>query len=259
MFTVEYLSSNFESSVFHAFGVIFYCALFGYIHYEAPEEEQNFNTLLEFLNASEVREDDEDHENPVDMMFHNLEKKSPNHFAVRQHRKYKLAAGKTAKSILVSCGARLPVHVRCLIAETANIGQIPNLEKLVATIQSCEISVCLFLQAKSQLKAIYKDNTDTIIGNIDSQLSLGGTEPTTLKDLSQFLGKETIDMYNIGESRGNNPSYSMNYQKSGKDLMTVDEIAVMDGDKCILQLRGVRPFLSDKYDVTQHPFYKETG
>jgi len=305
---------------------LLYCALFGYIHYEAPEEEQNFNTLLEFLNASEVREDDEDYENPVDMMFHDLEKKSPNHFAVRQYRKYKLAAGKTAKSILVSCGARLapfdiaelreitsydeleldtlgdrktalflimsdtdatfnflismvysqlfnllcekaddvyggrlPVHVRCLIDETANIGQIPNLEKLVATIRSREISACLFLQAKSQLKAIYKDNTDTIIGNMDSQLFLGGTEPTTLKDLSQFLGKETIDMYNTGESRGNNPSYSMNYQKSGKDLMTVDEIAVMDGDKCILQLRGVRPFLSDKYDVTQHPLYKETG
>ena len=305
---------------------LLYCALFGYIHYEAPEEEQNFNTLLEFLNASEVREDDEDYENPVDMMFHDLEKKSPNHFAVRQYRKYKLAAGKTAKSILVSCGARLapfdiaelreitsydeleldtlgdrktalflimsdtdatfnflismvysqlfnllcekaddvyggrlPVHVRCLIDETANIGQIPNLEKLVATIRSREISACLFLQAKSQLKAIYKDNTDTIIGNMDSQLFLGGTEPTTLKDLSQFLGKETIDMYNTGESRGNNPSYSMNYQKSGKDLMSVDEIAVMDGDKCILQLRGVRPFLSDKYDVTQHPLYKETG
>ena len=303
---------------------LLYCALFGYIHYEAPEEEQNFNTLLEFLNASEVREDDEDYENPVDMMFHDLEKKSPNHFAVRQYRKYKLAAGKTAKSILVSCGARLapfdiaelreitsydeleldtlgdrktalflimsdtdatfnflismvysqlfnllcekaddvyggrlPVHVRCLIDETANIGQIPNLEKLVATIRSREISACLFLQAKSQLKAIYKDNTDTIIGNMDSQLFLGGTEPTTLKDLSQFLGKETIDMYNTGESRGNNPSYSMNYQKSGKDLMSVDEIAVMDGDKCILQLRGVRPFLSDKYDVTQHPLYKE--
>ncbi|SFH97221.1 type IV secretion system protein VirD4 [Pseudobutyrivibrio sp. OR37] len=305
---------------------LLYCALFGYIHYEAPEEEQNFNTLLEFLNASEVREDDEDYENPVDMMFHDLEKKSPNHFAVRQYKKYKLAAGKTAKSILVSCGARLapfdiaelreitsydeleldtlgdrktalflimsdtdatfnflismvysqlfnllcekaddvyggrlPVHVRCLIDETANIGQIPNLEKLVATIRSREISACLFLQAKSQLKAIYKDNTDTIIGNMDSQLFLGGTEPTTLKDLSQFLGKETIDMYNTGESRGNNPSYSMNFQKSGKDLMTVDEIAVMDGDKCILQLRGVRPFLSDKYDVTQHPLYRETG
>ncbi|RKM55727.1 type IV secretory system conjugative DNA transfer family protein [Butyrivibrio sp. X503] len=305
---------------------LLYCALIGYIHYEAPEEEQNFNTLLEFLNASEVREDDEDYENPVDMMFHELEKKNPKHFAVRQYKKYKLAAGKTAKSILVSCGARLapfdldqvreitmydeleldtlgdrktalflvmsdtdptfnflismvysqlfnllcdkaynvykgrlPVHVRCLIDETANIGQIPNLEKLVATIRSREISACLFLQAKSQLKAIYKDNADTIIGNMDSQIFLGGTEPTTLKDLSQALGKETIDMYSTGESRGNNPSYSMNYQKSGKDLMTIDELAVMDGDKCILQLRGVRPFLSDKYDVTQHPLYKETG
>ena len=305
---------------------LLYCALIGYIHYEAPEEEQNFNTLLEFLNASEVREDDEDYENPVDMMFHELEKKNPKHFAVRQYKKYKLAAGKTAKSILVSCGARLapfdldqvreitmydeleldtlgdrktalflvmsdtdptfnflismvysqlfnllcdkaynvykgrlPIHVRCLIDETANIGQIPNLEKLVATIRSREISACLFLQAKSQLKAIYKDNADTIIGNMDSQLFLGGTEPTTLKDLSQALGKETIDMYSTGESRGNNPSYSMNYQKSGKDLMTIDELAVMDGDKCILQLRGVRPFLSDKYDITQHPLYKETG
>ncbi len=305
---------------------LLYCALIGYIHYEAPEEEQNFNTLLEFLNASEVREDDEDYENPVDMMFNELEKKNPKHFAVRQYKKYKLAAGKTAKSILVSCGARLapfdidqvreitmydeleldtlgdrktalflvmsdtdptfnfiismiysqlfnllcdkaynvykgrlPVHVRCLIDETANIGQIPNLEKLVATIRSREISACLFLQAKSQLKAIYKDNADTIIGNMDSQLFLGGTEPTTLKDLSQALGKETIDMYSTGESRSNNPSYSMNYQKSGKDLMTIDELAVMDGDKCILQLRGVRPFLSDKYDVTQHPLYKETG
>lgn len=305
---------------------LLYCALIGYIHYEAPEEEQNFNTLLEFLNASEVREDDEDYENPVDMMFNELEKKNPKHFAVRQYKKYKLVAGKTAKSILVSCGARLapfdidqvreitmydeleldtlgdrktalflvmsdtdptfnflismvysqlfnllcdkaynvykgrlPVHVRCLIDETANIGQIPNLEKLVATIRSREISACLFLQAKSQLKAIYKDNADTIIGNMDSQLFLGGTEPTTLKDLSQALGKETIDMYSTGESRGNNPSYSMNYQKSGKDLMTIDELAVMDGDKCILQLRGVRPFLSDKYDVTQHPLYKETG
>ena len=305
---------------------LLYCALIGYIHYEAPEEEQNFNTLLEFLNASEVREDDEDYENPVDMMFNDLEKKNPKHFAVRQYKKYKLAAGKTAKSILVSCGARLapfdldqvreitmydeldldtlgdrktalflvmsdtdptfnflvsmiysqlfnllcdkaynkykgrlPVHVRCLIDETANIGQIPNLEKLVATIRSREISACLFLQAKSQLKAIYKDNSDTIIGNMDSQLFLGGTEPSTLKDLSQALGKETIDMYSTGESRGNNPSYSMNYQKSGKDLMAIDELAVMDGDKCILQLRGVRPFLSDKYDVTQHPLYKETG
>ena len=305
---------------------LLYCALIGYIHYEAPEEEQNFNTLLEFLNASDVREDDEDYENPVDMMMKELEEINPKHFAVRQYKKYKLAAGKTAKSILVSCGARLapfdidqvreitmydeleldtvgdrktalflvmsdtdptfnflismiysqlfnllcdkayniykgrlPVHVRCLIDETANIGQIPNLEKLVATIRSREISACLFLQAKSQLKAIYKENADTIIGNMDSQLFLGGTEPTTLKDLSQALGKETIDMYSTGENRGNNPSYSMNYQKNGKDLMTIDELAVMDGDKCILQLRGVRPFLSDKYDVTKHPLYKETG
>lgn len=305
---------------------LLYCALIGYIHYEAPEEEQNFNTLLEFLNASDVREDDEDYENPVDMMMKELEEINPKHFAVRQYKKYKLAAGKTAKSILVSCGARLapfdidqvreitmydeleldtlgdrktalflvmsdtdptfnflismiysqlfnllcdkaynvykgrlPVHVRCLIDETANIGQIPNLEKLVATIRSREISACLFLQAKSQLKAIYKENADTIIGNMDSQLFLGGTEPTTLKDLSQALGKETIDMYSTGENRGNNPSYSMNYQKNGKDLMTIDELAVMDGDKCILQFRGVRPFLSDKYDVTKHPLYKETG
>ena len=305
---------------------LLYCALIGYIHYEAPEEEQNFNTLLEFLNASDVREDDEDYENPVDMMMKELEEINPKHFAVRQYKKYKLAAGKTAKSILVSCGARLapfdidqvreitmydeleldtvgdrktalflvmsdtdptfnflismiysqlfnllcdkaynvykgrlPVHVRCLIDETANIGQIPNLEKLVATIRSREISACLFLQAKSQLKAIYKENADTIIGNMDSQLFLGGTEPTTLKDLSQALGKETIDMYSTGENRGNNPSYSMNYQKNGKELMTIDELAVMDGDKCILQLRGVRPFLSDKYDVTKHPLYKETG
>ena len=305
---------------------LLYCALIGYIHYEAPEEEQNFNTLLEFLNASDVREDDEDYENPVDMMMKELEEINPKHFAVRQYKKYKLAAGKTAKSILVSCGARLapfdidqvreitmydeleldtlgdrktalflvmsdtdptfnflismiysqlfnllcdkaynvykgrlPVHVRCLIDETANIGQIPNLEKLVATIRSREISACLFLQAKSQLKAIYKENADTIIGNMDSQLFLGGTEPTTLKDLSQALGKETIDMYSTGENRGNNPSYSMNYQKNGKELMTIDELAVMDGDKCILQLRGVRPFLSDKYDVAKHPLYKETG
>ena len=305
---------------------LLYCALIGYIHYEAPEEEQNFNTLLEFLNASDVREDDEDYENPVDMMMKELEEINPKHFAVRQYKKYKLAAGKTAKSILVSCGARLapfdidqvreitmydeleldtlgdrktalflvmsdtdptfnflismiysqlfnllcdkaynvykgrlPVHVRCLIDETANIGQIPNLEKLVATIRSREISACLFLQAKSQLKAIYKENADTIIGNMDSQLFLGGTEPTTLKDLSQALGKETIDMYSTGENRGNNPSYSMNSQKNGKELMTIDELAVMDGDKCILQLRGVRPFLSDKYDVTRHPLYKEIG
>ncbi|SDB06778.1 type IV secretion system protein VirD4 [Pseudobutyrivibrio sp. YE44] len=305
---------------------LLYTALIGYIHYEAPEEEQNFSTLLDFLNACEVREDDEDYENPVDIMFKELEEKNPDHFAVRQYAKFKLAAGKTLKSILISCGARLapfdikelrditeydeleldtlgdkktalflimsdtdatfnflisliytqlfnllcekaddvyggrlPVHVRCLIDETANIGQIPNLEKLVATIRSREISACLFLQAKSQLKAIYKDHCDTIIGNMDSQLFLGGSEPSTLKDLSQALGKETIDMYNTGESRGNNPSFSTNYQKTGKELMTIDELAVMDGDKCILQLRGVRPFLSDKYDVTKHPFYQETG
>lgn len=281
---------------------------------------------MEFINASEVRGDDEDYMSPVDMMFRDLEKESPNHFAVRQYKKFKVAAGKTMKSVLISCAARLtpfdiqelrditmydeldldmlgdrktalflimsdndptfnflialiytqmfnllcekaddvyggkfPVHVRCLIDETANVGQMPNLEKLVATIRSREISDCLFLQAKSQLKALYKDNCDTIIGNMDSQLFLGGTEQTTLKDLCQMLGKETIDMYNTGESRGNNPSYSMNYQKTGKELMPMDELAVMDGGKCILQLRGVRPFLSDKYDVTQHPHYKETG
>ena len=305
---------------------LLYTALIGYIHYEAPEEEQNFSTLLDFLNASEVREDDEDFENPVDLMFKELEEKDPQHFAVRQYKKYKLAAGKTAKSILVSCGARLapfdirelreitsydelqldtlgdkktalflimsdtdatfnflisliytqlfnllcekaddvyggrlPVHVRCLIDETANVGQIPNLEKLVATIRSREISACLFLQAQSQLKAIYKDHCDTILGNMDSQLFLGGTEQTTLKDLSTILGKETIDIYNVGESRGANASYSTNYQKIGKELMSMDELAVLDGDKCILRLRGVRPFLSDKYDVTQHPLYHETG
>ena len=305
---------------------LLYTAYIGYIYYVAPFEEQNFNTLLELINASDVREDDEDYMSPVDMLFRDLERKEPNHFAVRQYKKFKIAAGKTMKSVLISCGARLaafdiaelreitaydeldldtlgdrktalflimsdtdstfnflialiysqmfnllcekaddvyggklPVHVRCLIDETANIGQIPNLEKLVATIRSREISACLFLQAKSQLKAIYKDNADTIVGNMDSQLFLGGTEQTTLKDLSQMLGKETIDMYNTGESKGNNPSYSMNYQKTGKDLMTMDELAVMDGGKCILQLRGVRPFLSDKYDVTQHPHYKETA
>ena len=305
---------------------LLYTALIGYIHYEAPPEEQNFTTLLEFLNAMEVREDDEDFKNPVDLMFDELEKKDPEHFAVRQYKKYLLAAGKTAKSILVSCGARLapfdikelreitsydelaldtigdkktalflimsdtdptfnfmismiysqlfnllcekaddvyggslPVHVRCLIDEAANIGQIPNLEKLVATIRSREISACLLLQTKSQLKAIYKDNADTIVGNMDSQLFLGGQEPTTLKDLNQMLGKETIDMYNTGESRGNNPSYSMNYQKLGKDLMSIDELAVMDGGKCILQLRGVRPFLSDKYNLTEHPQYTKTA
>ncbi|SDB04512.1 VirD4-like conjugal transfer protein, CD1115 family [Butyrivibrio sp. INlla16] len=305
---------------------LLYTALIGYIYYVAPYEEQNFNTLLELINASDVREDDEDYMSPVDMLFRDLEKDDPNHFAVRQYKKFKVAAGKTMKSVLISCAARLspfdiqelrditrydeldldmlgdrktalflimsdtdptfnfliamiysqmfnllcekaddvyggklPIHVRCLIDETANVGQIPNLEKLVATIRSREISACLFLQAKSQLKALYKDHCDTIIGNMDSQLFLGGTEQTTLKDLSQMLGKETIDMYNTGESRGNNPSYSMNYQKTGKDLMTMDELAVMDGGKCILQLRGVRPFFSDKYDVTQHPHYKETA
>ena len=302
---------------------LLYCALIGYIHYEAPVEEQNFATLIEFINASEVREDDEEFENPVDIMFKELEKKNPNHFAVRQYKKYKLAAGKTAKSILISCGARLapfdiaelrevtaydeleldtlgdrktalflimsdtddtfnflismcytqlfnllcekaddvygghlPVHVRCLIDECANIGQIPKLEKLMATIRSREISACLVLQAQSQLKALYKDNADTIIGNCDSSIFLGGKEPTTLKELSAALGKETIDTFNTGESRGRETSHSLNYQKLGKELMSQDELAVMDGGKCILQLRGVRPFLSDKYDITQHPNYK---
>ena len=305
---------------------LLYCALIGYIHYEAPVEEQNFSTLIEFLNAMEVREDDEEFQNPVDLMFEALEKKKPNHFAVRQYKKYKLAAGKTAKSILISCGARLapfdiqevrdvtaydelqldtlgdqktalflimsdtdatfnflismiytqlfnllcekaddvyggrlPVHVRCLIDEMANIGQIPNLEKLVATIRSREISACLVLQAQSQLKAIYKDNADTIIGNMDSRIFLGGSEPTTLKELNQALGKETIDTYNTSNTRGNSPSYGQNFQKLGKDLASVDELAVLDGSKCILQLRGVRPFLSDKYDLTQHPNYKYTS
>ena len=305
---------------------LLYTALIGYIHYEAPEEEQNFSTLLEMINAMEVREDDEEFKNPVDLMFEELAEQNPDHFAVRQYAKYKLAAGKTAKSILVSCGARLapfdikelrdltaydeleldtlgdkktalflimsdtdgtfnflismiytqmfnllcekaddvyggrlPVHVRCLIDEAANIGQIPNLEKLVATIRSREISACLVLQAKSQLKAIYKDNADTIIGNMDSQIFLGGTEQTTLKDLNAILGKETIDMYNTGQSKGSQESYSMNYQKLGKDLMTMDELAVMDGSKCIVQVRGVRPFLSDKYDLTQHPNYRLTA
>ena len=305
---------------------LLYCALIGYIHYEAPVEEQNFSTLIEFLNAMEVREDDEEFQNPVDLMFEALEKKKPNHFAVRQYKKYKLAAGKTAKSILISCGARLapfdiqevrdvtaydelqldtlgdrktalvlimsdtdstfnflismiytqlfnllcekaddvyggrlPVHVRCLIDEAANIGQIPNLEKLVATIRSREISACLVLQAQSQLKAIYKDNADTIIGNMDSRIFLGGSEPTTLKELNQALGKETIDTFNTSDTRGNSPSYGTNYQKLGKDLASVDELAVLDGGKCILQLRGVRPFLSDKYDLTQHPNYKYTS
>ena len=305
---------------------LLYSALIGYIHYEAPEEEQNFSTLLEMLNAMEVREDDEDFKNPVDLMFDELAERDPDHFAVRQYVKFKLAAGKTSKSILVSCGARLapfdikelreitaydeleldtlgdrktalflimsdtdatfnflismvytqlfnllcekaddvyggrlPVHVRCLIDEAANIGQFPNLEKLMATIRSREISAALVLQAKSQLKAIYKDNADTIIGNCDSQIFLGGSEQTTLKDLNTTLGKETIDMYNTGESRGNNPSYSTNYQKLGHDLMSIDELAVMDGGKCIVQLRGVRPFLSNKYDLTQHPKYPLTA
>lgn len=305
---------------------LLYCALIGYIHYEAPMEEQNFSTLIEFLNAMEVREDDEDFQNLVDLMFEALEKKNPNHFAVRQYKKYKLAAGKTAKSILISCGARLapfdiqevrditaydelqldtlgdrktalflimsdtdstfnflismiytqlfnllcekaddvyggrlPVHVRCLIDEAANIGQIPNLEKLVATIRSREISACLVLQAQSQLKAIYKDNCDTIIGNMDSRIFLGGSEPTTLKELNQALGKETIDTYNTGENRGRETSHSLNYQKLGKDLASVDELEVLDGSKCILRLRGVRPFMSDKYDLTQHPNYKYTA
>ena len=305
---------------------LLYCALIGYIHYEAPVEEQNFSTLIEMINSMEVREDDEEFKNAVDLMFDELKERDPNHFAVRQYAKYKLAAGKTAKSILVSCGARLavfdiaelrevtsydeleldalgdrrtalflimsdtddsfnflismcytqlfnllcekaddvyggrlPVHVRCLIDECANIGQIPKLEKLVATIRSREISACLVLQAQSQLKAIYKDNADTIIGNMDSSIFLGGKEPTTLKELEAVLGKETIDTYNTGESRGRETSHSLNYQKLGKALMSQDELAVMDGSKCILQLRGVRPFLSDKYDITQHPNYKLTA
>ena len=305
---------------------LLYAALIGYIHYEAPKEEQNFTTLLEMINAMEVREDDEEFKNPVDLMFDELAERNPDHFAVRQYAKYKLAAGKTAKSILVSCGARLapfdiaelreitmydelqldtlgdkktalflimsdtdatfnflismvytqlfnllcekaddvyggrlPVHVTCLIDEMANIGQIPNLEKLMATIRSREISAALVLQAKSQLKAIYKDNADTIIGNCDSQIFLGGSEQTTLKDLNATLGKETIDMYNTGETRGQSQSYNMNYQKLGHDLMSIDELAVMDGSKCIVQVRGVRPFLSDKYDLTKHPKYHLTA
>ena len=305
---------------------LLYTALIGYIHYEAPKEEQNFSTLIEMINAMEVREDDEEFKNAVDMLFDALEAEKPNHFAVRQYKKYKLAAGKTAKSILISCGARLavfdiaelrevtaydeleldtlgdqktalflimsdtddsfnflismcytqlfnllcekaddeyggrlPVHVRCLIDECANIGQIPKLEKLVATIRSREISACLVLQAQSQLKAIYKDNADTIIGNMDCSIFLGGKEPTTLKELAAVLGKETIDTYNTGENRGRETSHSLNYQKLGKELMSQDELAVMDGGKCILQLRGVRPFLSDKYDITKHPNYRYTA
>ena len=301
-------------------------ALIAYLHYEAPVEEQNFATLLEMLNTMQVLEDDEEYQNPVDLLFEELAKKKPNSFAGRQYKLYKLAAGKTAKSILISCGARLapfdiqelrdltmydelqldtlgdkktalflimsdtdstfnflismvytqlfnllcdkaddvyggklPIHVRCLIDECANIGQIPNLEKLVATIRSREISACLVLQARSQLKAIYKDNADTIVGNMDSQIFLGGSEPTTLKDLAEALGKETIDSYNNSDTRGNSPSYGTNYQKLGHELMSRDELAVLDGGKCILQLRGVRPFLSDKYDLTQHPNYKYTS
>lgn len=305
---------------------LLYTALIGYIHYEAPENEQNFATLLEMLNSMDVREDDEEYQNPVNLMFEALKKKNPNHFAVRQYVKFQMAAGKTLKSILMSCGARLapfdihevrditmydeleldklgdrktalfllmsdtdftfnflismiytqlfnllcekaddvyggrlPVHVCCLIDECANIGQILNLEKLVATIRSREISACLVLQAKSQLKAIYKDNADTIVGNMDSQIFFGGSEPTTLKDLNQVLGKETIDTYNTSESRGREQSHSLNYQKLGHDLLSVDELAVLDGSKCILQLRGVRPFLSEKYDLTKHPNYHLTS
>ena len=301
-------------------------ALIAYLHYEAPVEEQNFATLLEMLNTMQVLEDDEEYQNPVDLLFEELAKKKPNSFAGRQYKLYKLAAGKTAKSILISCGARLapfdiqelrdltmydelqldtlgdkktalflimsdtdstfnflismvytqlfnllcdkaddqyggklPVHVRCLIDECANIGQIPNLEKLVATIRSREISACLVLQARSQLKAIYKDNADTIVGNMDSQIFLGGSEPTTLKDLSEMLGKETIDAFNTSDTRGNSPSYGTTFQKMGHELLSRDELAVLDGGKCILQLRGVRPFLSDKYDLTQHPNYKLTS
>lgn len=302
---------------------LYYCALIGYIWYEAPEEEKNFTTLLEMINASEAREDDEDFQNPVDLMFARLEEREPEHFAVKQYKKYKLAAGKTAKSILISCGARLapfdikelrelmeidemeldtigdrktalfviisdtddtfnfvvsilytqlfnllcdkaddvyggrlPVHVRCLLDEFANIGQIPKFEKLIATIRSREISAAIILQSQSQLKAIYKDNADTIVGNCDTTLFLGGKEKTTLKEMSELLGKETIDSFNTSENRGREKSYGLNFQKLGKELMTQDEIAVMDGGKCILQVRGVRPFFSDKYDITKHPNYK---
>ena len=303
---------------------LLYCALIGYLWYEGLEEEKNFATLISMINAMEVREDDESFKNPVDYLFDELEAKDPEHFAVRQYKKYKLAAGKTAKSVLISCaarlapfdiaevreitmydeleldmtgdrktalflimsdtdatfnflismiytqlfnllcekaddvyGGRLPIHVRCLIDEAANIGQIPNLEKLMATIRSREISACLVLQAQSQLKALYKDNADTIIGNCDSRIFLGGSEPTTLKELSTALGKETIDTFNTGESRGRETSHSLNYQKLGKELASVDELAVLDGSKCILQLRGVRPFMSNKYDITKHPKYKQ--
>ena len=305
---------------------LLYTALIGYIHYEAPKEEQNFTTLLEMINAMEVREDDENFKNAIDLLFDELEEKDPEHFAVRQYKKYKLAAGKTAKSILVSCGARmapfdiaelreltsydeleldtlgdektalflimsdtdgtfsflismiytqlfnllcekaddvyggrLPIHVRCLIDEFANCGKIPGIERLVATIRSREISACIILQAKSQLKAIYKDDSETIVGNMDSQIFLGGTEQNTLKDLNAILGKETIDYINLQDTRGNSESKANNFQKAGRDLMTMDELAVMDGGKCIVQVRGVRPFLSKKYDLTQHPRYKQTA
>jgi len=305
---------------------LYYSALIGYIWYEAPEEEKNLNTLIEMINASEAREDDENFENPIDILFKELEQKNPEHFAVRQYRKYKLAAGKTAKSILISCGARLapfdiaelrelteydeleldtlgdkktalfviisdtddtfnfivaimytqlfnllcdkaddhyggrlPVHVRCILDEFSNIGQIPKFDKLIATIRSREISACVILQAQSQLKAIYKDNADTIVGNCDTTLFLGGKEKTTLKELSEILGKETIDLFNTGETRGKEESHSLNYQKTGKELMSIDEISVMDGSKCILQLRGVRPFLSNKYDLTKHPKFSLTS
>ena len=302
---------------------LYYSALIGYIWYEAEPEERNFITLLDLINASEAREDDEEFQSPVDLLFAKLEKEHPDHFAVKQYRKFKMAAGKTLKSILISCGARLspfdiqelrdlmvedeleldtlgdrksalfvilsdtdstfnfvaalmysqlfnllcdkaddfyggrlPVHVRCLLDEFANIGQIPNFDKLIATIRSREISASIILQSQSQLKAIYKDNADTIVGNCDTTLFLGGKEKTTLKEMSELLGKETIDSFNTSESRSNQKSYGLNYQKLGKELMTQDEIAVMDGGKCILQLRGVRPFFSDKFDITKHPNYR---